>query len=302
MPKKNYRILVFCSIIFFIASCGSVKLDVEKVTDKASSNTDLSQTKENSNKGLENNIDSKSKDGEVELKSDTALNEGHSPNYDLIFQAYTKCSDFEWLNEIDFNPCEAIDKELPGFPDIIDSIYDFNFERVSLWNTGAKDDIIMNASIDMEFDGFDLVMVFVKDNDKYNAVCTLTGTGAIKHEIVDIEDDGKSEIVFNNTTTDYRYGWINIYRFKDKTRMDLIFKKDNIDLALYQISYKFIEGELPNELLITEDKTYINNENEQKIAETIQYLYTFNDQEYILNRTETIYKSPLEDYKTDMLG
>jgi hypothetical protein len=223
-------------------------------------------------------------------------------NLQLIQESYTNCKDYKWLNKLNFFPSEDIDNSIKNHTAKIQKLYDFKFEKCSIWGKDNKD-IIMRVTVETEVDSFELLMVFINKDDRYHLVGTLRSSGnSIEYELLDINNDDKPEMVSNRVSiSNGAFGLLEIYQFNNTEGWECIFKNGNVNLHLFEIDYKFADGN-PKKLLIDESRMYYNINNQQKKAEIIQYIFLFNGDQFELDESKNIWKSKMEDFKTYIIG
>lgn len=228
------------------------------------------------------------------LPKSTELLEDSDTNYDIIYKAYINCKDYEWLNQMNFSPCKEISTKYTD----VRKLWDFKFERCNIYGNGNAD-IIMQVNIeDIWKQQFVLLMVFIKADNKYYTVNSLsTSSGSISYKLIDIDGDNKFEILFDYLLlANGTYRYLEIYQCHEKTSMDCIFEK-YIDTSSYSMSYSFTE-ESPKKLLVKENKTYFNTKDKRKIAEKKHFLYQYRDDGYRLKEEKTVWKSNMKDFKS----
>ena len=219
----------------------------------------------------------------------------------VIYNAYCSCEDYKWLNKINFSPCNAINKKLKDEDIDIKRLWDFQFEKCNIFGNNQTDIIMQVMAEQTNSSTFKLLMIFIYDENEYYDVFSLALTsGCVDYEFIDIDGDGKSEILFDYLTlANATYRYLEIYQCDDKGNLICIYEK-NVNTALYTISYGF-EEKRPLDFWVIVNKTYYNTDYERKTAKTIKYIYQYNNK-YVLKEKELLYKSNKEDfYSWDLL-
>jgi hypothetical protein len=234
---------------------------------------------------------------------DVAIDDENAPSYyQLIQESYTNCKDYKWLDDLNFSPSKDIENEIKNHYGKIRKLYDFKFEKCNIWGKNSSD-IIMRVKIESEIDSFELLMVFINKDDKYHLVGTLeAATNSIEYELIDLNNDDKPEMISNYILNiNGNLGLLEIYQFNNPQGWECIFENGSVDLNLFELNYEFSD-ENTKELIINESRMYYNTNDQQKKAETIQYIFHYNGEQFELDESKKIWKANMEDFKTYVIG
>ncbi len=218
----------------------------------------------------------------------------NTKNDSIIYDSFVQCKDYNWLKQIGFSPCQAIEKKIEKIQEnmTIKKMEDISFINCNI--TGANRDIIMKVSVFTDIFDFDMMLLFV-DYGEEAVFDFIAQKGTLDYQLVDLDGNGVSEMVIECLSLNKLRKHIGIYRYGKE--IDPILEKD-VDSFQYNLSYQIVDEQVK----VRKTKYYYNKNNKKKKARVVEYTYMYYDNNMKQTDKKVVWKSKRKDFKAWTLG